>query len=308
MKPKRKKIARLRFKGERYDHRALDAAALREVERFLRLLEETAKAVWKQNDPEGRERLPTGFEGKNQAFMCGLRSGSTSVDIESRVEDTGQEEFLDRGAETMIIAADVAHEVFEAVNYIDRPLPGCLPRELISEYAKLGKSLEPGDFLEIKSVTRRRYVSFRAEDRERIQRFALQPYEDYTEQEGEIVEADVRKGKFQIWTKRGVAIPASFKPEQEEIVTRALKDHQLLRVVVSGRVEYSPEGKPIRFIEVDRLSVRSIQDEYLFSKDAPAIEDELAAIWNDVPDEEWKKLPSDLSRNLDHYLYGTPKE
>ncbi len=27
-----------------------------------------------------------------------------------------------------------------------------------------------------------------------------------------------------------------------------------------------------------------------------------------VPTEEWAKLPSDLSQNLDHYLYGSPKD
>jgi hypothetical protein len=26
-----------------------------------------------------------------------------------------------------------------------------------------------------------------------------------------------------------------------------------------------------------------------------------------IPLEEWAKLPSDLSKNLDHYLYGSPK-
>ncbi len=26
-----------------------------------------------------------------------------------------------------------------------------------------------------------------------------------------------------------------------------------------------------------------------------------------VPAAEWKKLPTDLSKNLDHYLYGAPK-
>ena len=27
----------------------------------------------------------------------------------------------------------------------------------------------------------------------------------------------------------------------------------------------------------------------------------------DIPPEEWKRLPSDLIDNLDHYLYGWPK-
>ncbi|MBW4540934.1 MAG: hypothetical protein KME43_17545 [Myxacorys chilensis ATA2-1-KO14] len=26
-----------------------------------------------------------------------------------------------------------------------------------------------------------------------------------------------------------------------------------------------------------------------------------------IPKEEWEKLPSDLSKNVDHYLYGSPK-
>jgi hypothetical protein len=33
-----------------------------------------------------------------------------------------------------------------------------------------------------------------------------------------------------------------------------------------------------------------------------------AEIAESVPQEEWDKLPADLSGNLDHYLYGCPKE
>lgn len=30
-------------------------------------------------------------------------------------------------------------------------------------------------------------------------------------------------------------------------------------------------------------------------------------ISSEVPSEEWEKLPSDFSKNLDHYLYNSPK-
>ena len=40
---------------------------------------------------------------------------------------------------------------------------------------------------------------------------------------------------------------------------------------------------------------------------APTVEDRLRAIVADVPKEEWDRLPADLSDNLDHYVYGTPK-
>ena len=34
----------------------------------------------------------------------------------------------------------------------------------------------------------------------------------------------------------------------------------------------------------------------------------IADIARSVPDEEWAKIPSDASYQLDHYLYGTPKK
>ena len=34
----------------------------------------------------------------------------------------------------------------------------------------------------------------------------------------------------------------------------------------------------------------------------------LETISSDVPSEEWERLPTDLSKNLDHYLYGGPKK
>jgi hypothetical protein len=45
------------------------------------------------------------------------------------------------------------------------------------------------------------------------------------------------------------------------------------------------------------------------STDGPAsLEQQIAAIWSDMPSTEWAKLPHDLSDNLDHYLYSTPKK
>lgn len=38
------------------------------------------------------------------------------------------------------------------------------------------------------------------------------------------------------------------------------------------------------------------------------IEDKLAALAARVPNEDWERLPADLSDQLDHYVYGTPRE
>ena len=40
---------------------------------------------------------------------------------------------------------------------------------------------------------------------------------------------------------------------------------------------------------------------------APSLDKTFAAIAQDVRDEEWERVPGDLAKNLDHYLYGTSK-
>ena len=40
---------------------------------------------------------------------------------------------------------------------------------------------------------------------------------------------------------------------------------------------------------------------------APSLDEAFAAIAQEVPNGEWERVPSDLAKNLDHYLYGTSK-
>jgi type I restriction enzyme S subunit len=61
-----------------------------------------------------------------------------------------------------------------------------------------------------------------------------------------------------------------------------------------------PEGAEVR------VEVAAVDEERL-DPNAPPIEEKLRAIWADVPDEEWDRLPADLSDHLDHYIHGTPK-
>lgn len=58
--------------------------------------------------------------------------------------------------------------------------------------------------------------------------------------------------------------------------------------------------------EVVRL--RLTTDETHYDKSAKAIEDVLEELAREIPQEEWDKLPNDLNDNLDHYLYGVPRQ
>lgn len=52
----------------------------------------------------------------------------------------------------------------------------------------------------------------------------------------------------------------------------------------------------------------SSADEPQFDPTAMALEDAIAEIMSSVPPEDWATLPEDLTDNLDHYLYGTPRD
>jgi len=43
------------------------------------------------------------------------------------------------------------------------------------------------------------------------------------------------------------------------------------------------------------------------NQDSRPIWEVIAEIGREIPEEEWSKLPTDLSSNVDHYLYGSPR-
>lgn len=54
--------------------------------------------------------------------------------------------------------------------------------------------------------------------------------------------------------------------------------------------------------------VRPTASEAHSDRSAHPIEDLLKTLARKIPQKEWDKLPNDLNDNLDHYLYGIPKE
>lgn len=60
-----------------------------------------------------------------------------------------------------------------------------------------------------------------------------------------------------------------------------------------------------------RLRQKTREDQIVDAQESPSLPSFLQFVEEisaQVPREEWEKLPKDLSKNLDHYLYGSPKE
>jgi hypothetical protein len=203
-------------------------------------------------------------------------------------------------------AIDLAYQVFDCIGD-DRPLPEQFPRELVSEYTEWGKTIASGEAVELQPTGRATPVVLNTRNRERLAAFAETPHVSTVEITGEVLEADVRHRRCQVWVDDKTSVPVPFAEHDEGLVTSALKEHRSVRIRVRGVAEVSPQGKPIRLTAVERLEIMETGDRE-FDPCAPSIEDELACIAAGVPAAEWAKLPEDLNEQLDHYIYGTPKQ
>ncbi len=87
----------------------------------------------------------------------------------------------------------------------------------------------------------------------------------------------------------------SLSPELERLIAEKLRTGQ-----------YRSADDVIREgLELLQAKEKGVRPET--SSNSDSLADLFAAIAKDVPEEEWARIPSDLSKNLDHYLYGSEK-
>ncbi len=297
-------VVRLKFKGERFRDHALDLTAVTELRQFQKIVAETAKALWRAANPN-RERLPAHFENRTRLCLRKIEEGSAVAPLEVFVEDASQADLWEPELQQIKDAIALVRDVFDSVEH-DRPLPERVPKDLVPDYLDWGRTLGTDEAIEIAPHgPTTKIAQVNARSRDRLARFVEAPHVATVEITGQVLEADVRQRHFQLWVDENTLVTANFTEAQEELVTSALKEHRSVRVKVRGRADVSPQGKPLRFTEVEELVM--LQPEPTLDSSTRPIEDVLADIATQVPDEQWRRLPDDLTDQLDHYLYGTPK-
>ncbi len=302
MTGKWKEVVKLTFKGERFQDHALDLSALTELSQFQKMVAETAKALWRTSNPD-RRNLPKHFEQRTRLCLRKIIDGSAIAPLEIFIEEPDQMEIWEEEheePEEINQAIELTYDVFDAIEN-DKPLPDCFPKQLVPEYVKWGQTLLDNEEIEFIPSSKKKSAKVSTNNRRKLENYAEKPYEDMVDITGEVFEADVRQRKFQLWKDPQNAVVVFFNEQQEELVTTALKEHKSVRLHVHGKGEYSPEGTINKVIDVKELEI--IQTE-TYDSNSPSIEEILSSIASEVPKEEWEKLPSDLTDNLDNYLYG----
>jgi hypothetical protein len=302
-----KEVVRLAFKGKRYRDHALDLSALAELSQFQKMVAETAKALWRAANPD-RERLPRRFEERTRLCLRKIEEGSAVAPLEVYIEEPEAPGLFEpEPTEPTEIkdAISLVQRVYRAVER-DEPLPENFPKALVSEYQPWGQGLLEDEAIEVitadQEPARVTQVS-----RTHLAAFVETTYEGHVDVTGEVLEADVRQRRFQVWPDERTSVQVTFSPEQESSVTDALKEHRTLRLQVVGAGEFSAQGKPLRIIRVERLQIQPV-GEPAYDSTARPIEDILVDLAREIPQKNWDRLPSNLTDNLDHYLYGTPEK
>lgn len=299
-----KEVVRLRFTGDRFRDHALDLGALSELSQFQKIVAETAKALWRAANP-GRERLPWHFEERTRLCLRKIEDGSAAAPLEVFIEDQEQGSLFEPEPVEANEAVALAYEVFEALEK-NIMLPERFPRSLVTEYTKLGQTLAETEEIEI-FPPEREPARLTVVSRARLMEYSHEEHEAQVDVTGHVLEADVKRQRFQLWLDDTMQVTVSFTTAQEDEVTTALKEHERVSLHVRGRGKYSAIGALLRITRIDEMALK-LAKELKFDFGARRIEDILRELSDQVPETDWSSLPADLTDDLDHYLYGTPSK
>lgn len=296
------------FSGRRFDDAGLELDVLPELLAYRKLLIETAKELWRAENPD-RQRLPKGFEESIRLKFYTIEKGSAAVPIKRVVEQDELPLFstLDRTDE-IDEAAQLIDETIDALGR-DAPFPDRMPRAVLPLMADFGTALRSDETIKTQAARSLRAVEFTPSVRERVARLIEAVYEDRVQVTGEVRSADIDQRNFAIRDAAGRKIPAKFRPDDENEITDALHEHDSCRIYLEGVGEFSSrDGSLRRVVRVDSLQRRPAGDHEEYDSSVTPIWESLAALGQSVPADEWDRVPRDLSTNLDQYLYGKPEE
>ena len=295
----RKQVAVLRFNGPRFEDHGLDVGVLSEIVAYKRLLQETAKEIWRRKHPK-RVRLPKKFDAEITLKSLNLEPGSTGVPL-MREMPLAQVPQLVSLEDELDEAAVLLEEGIRAAGESES-VATQLPRNIIPLFEELGKTLREDEFLLISAGTRDETARYDRPVKERILAWATSSYTDLVDLTGEVRATDLDGLKFTLRLQDGRKVAGRFKPEHETLVLKALGEHFSRRMRVKGVGDFASEDGTLKqIVNIDQLEL--IGPELASEEDIP-IWERLAAIGAAVPGDAWNDVPTDLSANVDRYLYG----
>ena len=215
------KFVQPKFTGPRYENHTLPVDAMRDLAAYEALLIDLAKHLFLHDHP-GRRRVPKGFSDMHLAIasveegsakpvlaLVAAASASPATHAQLSLFDVGNSPSSENSYYTQ--ARDLIAECIAAP---ESALPGEFPKELLSHFNHLGRSLREGEILELPRKDTAKTANLNLERRKNLVLAANAVYEREVELNGFIGEADWEKGTFRLRLADGsqtiVPMPESF--------------------------------------------------------------------------------------------------
>lgn len=305
MTKENKELATLKFEGDRFADHSLDVDVLSELAAYKRLVVETAKEIWRKQNHD-RQRLPKNFESSVTIKFFELKNGSTAVPLVREISARPP---------SLFSFEDLRDEIDEAVGLLETTIssagqlaaaPLALPRSVVPLFREFGQSLRDDESIIIENRDRPS-VKYNKDAKKHILSWIEPNYRDQLDLVGEVRATDLDSGNFTLRLDDGSKVVGRFSEQQERDILAALGEHQSRRLRVEGTGEFRHDnGELHRIVDVRRIeicdpaSARSEGSAEPFWKT-------IVAVGNRVPSAAWDRVPTDLSENLRHYLYGDDK-
>jgi len=169
----------------------------------------------------------------------------------------------------------------------DAPLPRGFPRSTLGRFNLFGRSLRPGEAIELRKRRGEPGPRYNHAVRKRLVLMEEKSFSDAVDLVGRIYEADVERGIFHILVD-GQKLLGSFTPEYEDVILVALREHERTRVRLVGTGRYDAEDQLERIEELADVSL--VEEGQLAAEDLKARFDELGALGKGWVDGDGKAL------------------
>lgn len=201
------------FDGDRFSEHTLPLEVAKDLAAYEVLVIELAKHLYMKDNPE-RERVPKGFAADFHLHLEKVDEGSAKpllslVAASILTLGAGEKTYFERAREL----------IAECVAASDGQLPGAFPREMLSHFNQVGRSLLPDERMELPLPNGTSAV-LTPDRRKRLVLAADRVYEREVELLGTIEEADWGKSSFRLRFPTGgslvIPMPNSFHPQARQ--------------------------------------------------------------------------------------------
>jgi hypothetical protein len=292
----RKKVAVLRFEGQRFGDHGLDVDVLPEVITYKRILQETAKEIWRRRNP-GRQRLPKNFDAQTSLKFFEVQPGSAAVPL-YREMAPAQLSLLEHEIDE---AACVLEDAIACAHAASKIAPDNLPRSVIPLFDQFGQMLMPDESIVISSKVGSLGARYDETAKWSIRLWSTEDYSDNVDLVGEVRGTELDGQKFVLRLENGHKISGRFHPDQEPLILEALSGHLSRRLRVIGVGQFGDDGNLEQIVQVSEAKLLSLEPE--LNDDTP-IWERIISLSENEPDRTWESVPNDLAERVDFYLYG----